>query len=181
MNRPTLVVLIIFLVLTGLVFYLRQQEPVAEELEVTPIPPAEFLLTNSDGYPLSIDIQSKDGRQVTLTRNKDDVWVLINPIESEANQGSAEAAATQLSSLRIVSRPEVAPDIVGLNPASFTMIVNLTGGEEKIVRIGDLTPTGSGYYANVNGSNEVLIVSQTGLDALLIMLESPPYKSTPMP
>ena len=116
-----------------------------------------------------------------IARNADGVWVLEKPIETEANQGSAQAAATQLTALRIVSHPDVAPDIVGLNPASYTLTVKLTGGSEKIVRIGDLAPTGSGYYVNVNGSDEVFILSQDGLDALLVMLESPPYESTPIP
>jgi hypothetical protein len=181
MKRSTLVVLVIFLALAGLVFYLRQQDPVTEEPEITPVSPAEFLLTDTDGIPTSIDIQSNDGQQVTIARNADGVWVLEKPIETGANQGSAEAAATQLSSLRIVSHPEVDPGIVGLNPASYTLTVKLTSGDEKTVRIGDLAPTGSGYYANVNGSNDVLILSQTGLDALLIMLESPPVENTPMP
>jgi len=181
MKRSTTTVLVIFLALVGLVLYLRQREPVTEEPEVTPAAPVEFLITESDGIPTSIDIQSDAGEQVTLARNTDGVWVLENPIETEASQGSAEAAATQLSSLRIMSHPKVAPDTVGLNPASYTLTIKLTGGTEKVVRIGDLAPTGSGYYANVDNSDEVLILSQNGLDALLVMLESPPYENTPMP
>ena len=181
MKRSTFVVLVLFLALAGLVFYLKQQDPVAEEPEVTLAPPAEFLLTDTDGTPTSIDIQSSDGQQVVIARNEDGVWVLEKPIETGANQGSAEAAATQLSSLRIVSHPAVAPGIVGLNHASYILTIKLTSGNVKTVRIGDLAPTGSGYYANVNGSDEVLILSQTGLDALLILLESPPFESTPMP
>ena len=187
MKRSTLVALVIFLVLAGLVFYLRQQDPVTEESEITSAPPAEFLLTDTDGIPTSIDIQSSDGQQVVIARNADGVWVLEKPIETgapqggEADQASAEAASTQLSSLRIVSRPEVSPDIAGLVPPSYILIVKLSSGGEKTVRIGDLTPTGSGYYANVNDNDKVLIISQTGLDALLTMLESPPFENTPMP
>ena len=103
------------------------------------------------------------------------------PIEAEADQGSAEAAASQVSALRIVSRPQVAPDDVGLIQPAYVLTVKLTGGMVKTVRIGDLTPTSSGYYTSVDDSNEVLIVSKTGLDALLTMVTSPPIASTPTP
>jgi hypothetical protein len=51
----------------------------------------------------------------------------------------------------------------------------MTGGTQKSVRIGDLTPTSIGYYASVDGSDETLILNKTGLDALLELLASPPY------
>jgi hypothetical protein len=101
--------------------------------------------------------------------------VLKKPIEADADQGSAEAAASQLTSLRVESRLEVAPDEVGLVQPSYILTVELPDGREIGVRIGDLTPTGIGYYAQVDGSDETLILDKTGLDALLALVESPPY------
>ena len=183
MKRSTTVVLIIFVALAGLLGYLKQKDDGTEtaDVETTPTTPVEFLLTNTDGVPTTIDIQSNIGEQVTIARNESGLWVLKQPIETEANQGSAEAAATQLKSLRIVSRPEVNTNVVGLVPPSYTLTVELSSGSKKVVRIGDITPTGSGYYTNVEGSDEVLILSKDGLDSLFIMLESPPYESTPSP
>ena len=183
MKRSTTIILIIFVALAGLMAYLKQKDDgtAIDDVETTPTAPVEFLLTNTDGVPSTIDIQSNTGEQVTIARNERGVWVLKQPIETGANQGSAEAAATQIKSLRIVSHPEVATDVVGLNPPSYTLTVELSSGSEKIVRIGDITPTGSGYYANIEGSEEVLILSKDGVDSLVIMLESPPYENTPMP
>ena len=117
MKRSTWVLLVIFLALVGLFFYLNQrEEPASEDGELTPtIAPVEYLITESDGVPTSIDIQSDVGEHVNISRNEAGEWVLNQPIEAEANQGSAEAAASQLSSLRIVSRPEVAPADAGLD------------------------------------------------------------------
>jgi len=182
MKRSTWIVLVIFLALAGLMFYLNQREPaVSEEAEATPVPPVEFLITENDGLPISIDIKSVSSDEVHIERNEAGEWVLKKPIEAEADQGSVEAAASQLTSLRIVSRPEVAPADAGLAQPSYVMTVELTGGMVKNVRIGDLTPTESGYYTSVNGSDEVLIVSKTGLDALLMLVTSPPFVSTPTP
>ena len=181
MKRSTWIATVIFLALAGRLFYLNQREPTEEAVEITPPAPVEFLFTDSDGTPTSIDIRSGNGEQVVIARNEAGAWVLEKPIEAEAPQGgeadqaSAEAAASQLTSLRIESRPEVAPEAAGLIQPSYILNVEMAGGTKKTVRIGDLTPTGIGYYAQINGSDETLIINRTGLDALFTLLESPPY------
>ncbi|MBN1451406.1 MAG: DUF4340 domain-containing protein [Anaerolineales bacterium] len=175
MKRSTAIVLVVFLALVGLMLYLNQKEPGTEEAAITPAAPIEFLFSDSDGLPTSIDIKSKTGEQTVLARNEAGAWVLKKPIEMEADQASAEAAASQITSLRIESRLEVAPEAAGLVPASYTLTVETTSGTKKTVRIGDLAPTGIGYYAVIDGNNETLIISRTGLDALLTLLESPPF------
>lgn len=179
MKRTTWIVLVIFLALVGLMLYLNQQEPATEEAEVTPTALTEYLITATDGLPTSIEIQNDSGAKVAIARNEAGEWVLKQPIETKADQGSAEAAASQLTSLRIVSKPEVAPADAGLVQPSYILTVKLTGGTVKTVRIGDLTPTESGYYTSIDESEEVLIVSKTGLDSLLILVDAPPYVSTP--
>jgi hypothetical protein len=181
MKRSTWIVLVIFLAMVGLWWYLNQRETPTDEAEATPTETVEYLFDATDGLPTSIAIEARTGEQVTIQRNEAGVWVLIQPIETEANQGSAEAAASQLSTLRVLSRPEVAPADAGLSEPSYVMTVKLSGGAEEVVRIGDITPTSSGYYTNISGSDEVLILGKTGLDALLTLLQSPPYMETPTP
>jgi hypothetical protein len=181
MRRSTWIVLVIFLALVGLLVYLNQRAPAAEEAETTPTETVEYLFSETAGLPTSIAVEAKTGERVAIERNEAGEWVLKQPIETEADQGPAEAAASQLSALRILSRPEVAPADAGLVDPSYVMTVKLTGGTEEVVRIGDLTPTGSGYYTNINGSEEVLILDQAGLDALLTLVKSPPYVETPTP
>ena len=181
MRRGTWIVLIVFLALAGLWFYLNQNEPVAEDVEATPTAVVEYLFDETAGLPTGIRIEAGTGEQVALERNEAGEWVLIQPVEAEANQGSAEAAASQLMALRVLSRPEVALADAGLVEPFYIMTVKLTGGTEAVVRIGDLTPTGSGYYTNINGRDDVLIVGQTGLEALLTLVSSPPYGETSTP
>ena len=175
MKRSTWIVVVIFLALAGILFYLNQREPAEEAVEFTPPAPIEFLFSDSDGTPTSIDIKNGNSEQVVIVRNEAGVWVLEKQIETEAGQASAEAAATQLTSLRIESRPEVAPEAASLVHPSYILTVETTSGTKKTVRIGDLVPTGIGYYAHINGGDETIIINQTGLDALLTLLESPPY------
>ena len=176
MKRSTVIVLVIFLAMVGLLFYLNQKESKANEVavDITPSAVTEFLLSASDGLPTRIDIKSQSGEQVVISRNDAGVWVLEKPIETEADQASAQEAATQLSSLRIESRLEVPPEAAGLVQPSYTMTIELSGGTVKTVRIGDLTPTEIGYYAQVEGNNDTLIINRSGTEALLMLLESPP-------
>jgi len=180
MKRSTLIVLVVFLALVGVMLYLNQKEPATSEADVTPTAPVEFLFSDSDGLPTIIDIKSSTGQQTVLERNDAGAWVLKKPIGAEADQGSAEAAASQITSLRIESKPEVAPDAAGLVQAPYTLTVKTTSGTTKTVRIGDLTPTGIGYYAVIDDSEETLVISRTGLDALLTLLESPPVATKPV-
>ena len=182
MKRSTWIVLIVFLALVGLTVYLNKKEPPASETsDVTPTAPVEYMISESEGTPTSIDIKNDTGEEVSIARNDAGDWVLKQPIETEADQGSAEAAASQLSTLRILSRPEVAPADAGLDQPSYIMTVKMTSGTEKTVRIGDLTPTESGYYTSIDGNDGVMIISKTGMDSLLTLVTSPPYVSTPTP
>jgi len=175
MKRSTVIVLVIFLALAGLVIYLNQREPTVEETDVPTAEPARFLFTDSDGLPTSIDVQDIDGgRQTVIARNDAGVWVLEKPIEAGADQASAQAAASQLTALRILSTVEVAPADVGLAQPSYVLIVKSSANTQKTVRIGDLTPTESGYYAQSDGSGEIVILSKNGVDALFTLLDSPP-------
>jgi len=182
MKRSTWIVLLVFLALVGLMVYLDQKEtPTDETAATTPTVPPEKLFNEMDGTPNSIEIASQDGRTVKLARNEAGVWTLEKPIEAEADQGLAEAAATQVTALRILSKPGVAPADVGLSSPAFSLTIETSGGAGKDIRIGDATPTGSGYYAQEAGNDAVIILDKIGIDILLGSLASPPYLNTPTP
>ena len=182
MKRPTWILLFILLVLVGLMVYLKRQDNLATLEISTPAQPVEFLIGETDGLPISIHISdNEEAKQFLLTRNEAGLWVMEKPTISEADQGSAEAAATQLSTLRILSRPGVSPADAGLTPESYLVSIDFSSGTHKDVRIGDLTPTSSGYYADIDGEPGIVILDQTGVQALLNLLESPPYLHTPTP
>ncbi len=182
MKRPTWILLFILLVLVGLMIYLKRQDNLATLEVSTPAQPVEFLIVETDGLPVRIRIAgNEEAQQVLLTRSETGLWVMEEPTESEVDQGSAEAAATQLSTLRILSRPSVPLDDAGLAPESYLISIDFSGGTHKDVRIGDLTPTNSGYYAAIDEEPGVVILDQTGIQSLLNLLTSPPYLHTPTP
>jgi hypothetical protein len=106
---------------------------------------------------------------------------LIEPERAAADPGSAEAAASQVTTMRILDRlPEIAPEAVGLDSPEYVVTVRFIGGVERIAQIGVITPTESGYYVrDANGG--IVIVSRSSVDALLRLLTNPPYLETPTP
>ncbi|HSQ40141.1 MAG TPA: DUF4340 domain-containing protein [Anaerolineales bacterium] len=184
MRRSTVIYLILFAIVLGAAYYLNSRQETAD-LEATPepTPPIEYLFTSTDGLPTSIRIEAKAGEIVEVARNEENAWALILPEEAAADQGSVEAAASQVATMRILDRvPGLAPDAVGLDVPEYTISFQFTSGAERVIEVGVLTPTESGYYVRGEGS-EIVIVSRSAVDSLLGLLTFPPYAlmETPPP
>ena len=61
----------------------------------------------------------------------------------------------------------------------YKLSVKFTNGVERNAQIGVITPTENGYYASIDG--EIVIVSRSALDALIGLLNNPPYAETLTP
>jgi hypothetical protein len=182
MRQSTVIYLLLFLVLLGAYYYLNNREQPAD-FALTPEPAAEvsYLFTAEDGLPTSIYIESKAGDTVEVARNAENAWAVILPIEATADQASAEAAASQVTTMQILDRlPDIDPEIVGLTDPDYILVIKFTSGVERNVKIGVITPTESGYYVQII-DGETVIVSKSSVDALLGLLNSPPYLETPTP
>jgi hypothetical protein len=182
-RRPTVVYIVLLLVLAGAYYYLNNREQPAEiELTVEPSSEVaqEYLFTAEEGTPTSIRIESKSGETVEVARGEDNAWTLIQPVEGKADQGAAEAAASQVTTMPILDAvPDLDPGIVGLDNPEYVLTMKFTNGGERTVDVGVITPTESGYY--VRESDKIVIVSRSAIDALLGLLTNPPYLETPTP
>lgn len=181
MRRSTVIYLILFVLVLGAGYYLNQRGQENAAGEVTPeatAPPVEYLFTSADGLPARIRIESKAGETVEVARNAENAWALTLPEEAAADQGTVEAAAGQVPTLRITDRvPGLAPEAVGLDGPEYTFTIQFTSGTERVVEVGVTTPTETGYYAR-SGDSGVLILSRNAVDSLLALLSNPPYAPT---
>jgi len=115
-----------------------------------------------------------------VARGEDNSWVLNQPVEAKADQGAAEAAASQVTTMRILDTvPDVDPGIIGLENPEYVLTLKFTGGGERRADIGVITPTESGYY--VRATDRIVIVSRSAIDSLLGLLTNPPYQETLTP
>ena len=183
MRESTVIYLVLFLLVIGAYYYLNnREEPADIALTLEPTTEVSYLFTAEDGLPTSIRIESKSGDTVEVARNAENAWELILPREATADQASAEAAASQVTTMQILDRlPDIDPEIVGLTDPEYNILVKFTSGVERNVKIGVITPTESGYYVQ-NTDGETVIVSKSSVDALLLgLLNNPPYLETPTP
>ncbi|HET9909121.1 MAG TPA: DUF4340 domain-containing protein [Anaerolineales bacterium] len=182
MRRPTVIFLLLFLALAATYYYLNNREQPADiALTVEPTTEVTYLFPAEDGLPTSIRIESNAGDAVEVARDTDNAWALIQPQAAPADQASAEAAASQVTTMQILDTiPDVDPEIIGLADPQYIITIKFTGGVERKVDIGVVTPTESGYYVrNTNG--DIVIISRSSVDALLGLLLNPPYLETPTP
>ena len=180
MRRSTVIYLLLFLVLAGVYYYLNNREQPADiSMTLEPTSEISYLFTADEGVPTDIRVESKAGDVVEVGRGPDNAWALNLPIEAKADQGQAEAAASQVSTMQILDTiPDIDPDIVGLTEPAYTLTIKFTSGVERKAEIGVITPTENGYYVR-NADGGIVIVSKSSIDPLLALLNNPPYLETP--
>lgn len=190
MRRSTVVLLLLFILMAGAYYYLKnrplslgtsESTATAEiglttQAEATPA----YLFTAEDGSPNSIRLQAHTGEVVELERNAENAWEVKRPFKAAADQGSAEAAASQITAISIVNTlSNVDPKDVGLDVPQYKLVVKFSNNGERIVDIGVLTPTETGYYVRKDG--DIVIVDRSGIDTLISLLTNPPYAETLTP
>lgn len=185
MNRwATVVYIVILAALVGTYFYFKNRKQPEADILATPqaTESTTYLFTAADGVPTDIRIIAKTGETVEVARDANNAWSLLMPAQAKADQASAEAAASQVTTMRVLdSIPNIDLDLVGVKVPAYILNVKFSGGKERTIRIGVVTPTESGYYVQDAAGGDVLIVSKDALDAVLGMLTSPPYLETPTP
>lgn len=182
MRRSTVMYLLVLLVAVGAYYIINNRaEPADIVVTLEPEDVVAYLFNAEDGVPSGIRIVAKTGEVVEVARTADGAWELIQPLEASADQGAAEAAASQITTLRIEDTiPDLDLDIVGLQDPEYVIIVRFNDDVERKVNIGVITPTETGYYA-LTPDGAVVIVSKTSIDSLLNLLRNPPYLETPTP
>jgi hypothetical protein len=182
MRRSTIVYVLLFIVVLGAAYYFNSR-PETMDIEITPesSAPVEYIIAPEDGLPTRIHIESKAGEVVEVERNAENAWALTLPVEASADQGSVEAAATQVATMRILERlTDLAPEEVGLDNPDYIIKLGFAGNVEQVIEVGVLTPTERGYYAR-GGDGRIVIISKSAVDPLLGLLTNPPYAPTETP
>ncbi len=180
-KRPTLILLIVLALAIG-AYLLIKNRPLKSTESTPTVLGNTFLVTKSDGVLQSLRINDSQGHTVQLQRDPSKVWVVTAPTPGEADQALASAAETQVGALRIVTTLETIPDLstVKLDSPAYIIELKFDSGIQHKLEVGDLTPTGSGYYLRYDGG-KVYVISQNGIDSLLNLLKAPPYPPTATP
>lgn len=177
----TWIALAAFIAVIGAAIYMNRQAE--EKANATETPAAEEAFVFDESLTVSgIEVSDAAGGSARIERNADKAWVLSKPEKAEADQGAAEAAATQIGALRIVVPIDNADDlsIFGLDKPLYTIQVEFEDGTKSTLEVGDKTPTENGYYVRKDKKG-VFVVALSGIDTLANLVSAPPYLNTPTP
>ena len=182
-RRSTWSLLALFVIVLGAGIFYQSKADEREAALATPTTAAQSILLEIDESAIaSIKIEDGAGKQFVLGRDEEGLWKITEPAGGETDVAQAESGVSQLVGLRVMSRLEAAADlaIFGLNKSAYTITINMNGGQQHVISVGDITPTQNGYYVRLNG-NAPQVVNKYSLDAFLQMLEQPPFQPTPTP
>lgn len=183
-KRSTWIVLAIFLVLLAVALLLPRLQK-GREAEQTPTATAtpESLFDVTDLVVLEINITGPDNQSLVLRRETAaDEWKVVGFPPEDTDVFAAGSVAGQIFALRIQRRLENVPPLsqMGLIMPPYMITLKQEDGRLLVLKIGDRTPTGSGYYVQL-GSADPVVVSKVDLDSILSSLENPPLLPTPTP
>jgi hypothetical protein len=179
-KRSTWITLAIFLAVIAfaLIQKYNPEEPIPAETP-TEAPVVEYLFTPEDGILIRLRIETRDGQAFEAERSGSG-WRVIRPFEGAADAGQMEAAATQVTTLRVESHLDLDLEVIGLASPQTILVLSFSSGKTYILGVGDATPIGDSYYVRKD-SGDVLVILRDGFDALMALLTSPPYLETPTP
>ncbi len=179
----TLITVLIFAGVVAAAIYMNRQSEAEADAGATSEAESSFLIT-SEALVSSIEVAPLEGATAKLERNEEKAWVLTKPEKGEADQGLAEAAASQIVALRVITPLEDVsdPSIYGLDKPDYVITIGFDDGVTSVIEVGDLTPSETGYYVRMGDKYYVAAVS--GISALTNLAVTPPYlavESTPAP
>jgi hypothetical protein len=187
-RRSTWIVLVIFLLLLGAMIISQRMEanPEEDQVDFTTLPtqkPVEYLLDLPESEIIvGILIRDADGNEVDIQRkNESASWEMISPT-GEADSILIDQNISQVGSIQINSTLDPNLDLgsVGLDAPAFTIRLTLESGRRITIYIGDVTISGSGFYARKPGGAP-LVVGKYAVDQIVNLLTMPPIIPTSIP
>jgi hypothetical protein len=183
-NKPlfsagTIITLVTFILVVVVAIYISKKKEADAALATPEGGETAYVFTQADGTPDSISIQPAEGKAVQFDRNGKNVWELILPVKAEADQSMAEAAATQVMAINIVT-PEIngAAETFGLDTPSYVITIKFSTGQTHKLEVGDVAVSNNGYYARLD-KGKIMLVGLSAIDALVQLVSFPPYLNPP--
>jgi len=180
--RNTLILVAIFALLAGYVYFVEMQKP-AEDTQAKEKEKYVFTLVMDDVSTLQV----KDGdKSVYLVKDSAGKWYIggIGAAEADASRmDSIISSLTNLRASRIITDVSAGLAMYGLEKPAMEVNLNIGGGSAQVetLLVGDKTPQGYNYYAQRKGSNALYLVPEYLIGDLKGLVSNPPYAPTPTP
>jgi len=182
-KRPTIVLLIIFAVVLGLAFLIPVLQGDEDKSDQIATPRPKFL-PSGDTY-VKIMLLENGSEVAALHQQKDGNWIVDYPSGAPVTAGEVEQIFSELAAIEIVSPLPTPPAASSVSLDAPKWILQLTDSKDIVtqVKVGDATPTASGYYVMLGGKSPV-VINRYGVDRVIEILsglapEQPTIEATP--
>jgi hypothetical protein len=182
-RRPTWITLGVFVALLSFAVYWTLFRSEESNSEVTPT--LEPLWSALPSDIVGIKIEDLDtGKSIELQKDADDAWNQLTPIqgpvETEFIVSTIDWLAAPVPKREFLIEGDLTQ--FGLSEPNGKITVNLTGGAEHVLLIGDDNVIGSMTYVMLSPSSKVLLMNKLDVDSTLelvdILLPPTPEEST---
>jgi hypothetical protein len=150
-----IIVLVLLAVVGGIALYIGHQ-PVPEKT------PKLFTIASSDID--KIDLRYPD-REIILQRGGANSWKIVKPVETDADQTTADGVASAVSGLEVSDTvAQNTADLAQFGLANPAVVVTVTTKDKRTlpgIMVGKDTPVGSSSYIKTTDKPAILLVSST--------------------
>lgn len=180
-RKQTWILLAVFVVLLAAVFYLQKNPLPVNKADITPSPTAQRLLLAGFQTQDIVFVSYKDAATELQLSNNGGKWVVL-PDNKPVDVGKAEEVRAQIADMYVMS---ILPTSFtqasgGLASPKQTLTFKTSQGKEAVLKVGQTTPTGDGYYVQVD-NNTPVVVEKGALDTLIGQMTISNLAPTPTP
>jgi hypothetical protein len=169
-TRNTWILLGVLIVLVGAAFFIpwyQGKQPTPTPTAVGPAAQPVF----PTGDIAQFTLQSSDGKSVEVKSTGNNQWTATDPQKLTYDPATVQSAAlffkTAMVQTELTTQPPA--EAMGLNSPLDTVNIVMVDGAQKLMKIGKVTPTGDGFYVQID-NNPAFTMSKNDAQALLSLL-----------
>ena len=186
MNRTTTIVLVVVLAALALYTVLVQNPRDRAAAEATPTvdtTPRVVWETTADQITSLRVSEPGASRSVAVAKDAQGTWTVTDPEAGPADANRLLSLTANAAALSVTSVVTTATDLAayGVLDPTYTLEVGLADGQSLKAAVGNKAPVGDGYFVLREGDTNVMVVAGFWLDALIELLNTPPYAPTATP
>ncbi|MFB0535160.1 MAG: DUF4340 domain-containing protein [Anaerolineae bacterium] len=177
--RNTLILVVIFALLAGYVYFFEMKKAEEGEQEEGPKTTHVFDLVADDVVELTV----KGPEGTTRLSREGQPWKIEEPIQEEADDVRINSLVNRLARLTASRTLTETGDLAtyGLAEPQLTAELETKDNQVETLLAGDKNPQGSSYYVQKEGDENVYLVYANTVDDLKRLITELPRKPTPTP
>lgn len=166
-KKTTLLVLVCAAALAAGVYYFDWKKGNESKPAVDSSKPA-FSIQASDIVSFTIAHPARPGDSPIHFERRDGAWRIVQPVQTDADQSTAEGIVDQLAAARVSQTESGSSDrrkAFGLDPPQASVEFQLGNGSKHVILIGDKDFTGESAYTIVDSGQSVSLLPNCLLPA----------------